>query len=177
VSGRRNVLVIVTMCVLVLVGAFAVLEVTDWNGGSYVAPFIGPVVILGGTLWFTWTRSLSDVDGRPTVLLASQEIVVRGLSESEAMDLAIRAMLEVPGARLVQRRPEMSWGRFSGTLKSMGEFCVVTVVDVSPTRLRISSRPALNVVVLDWGKNRQNVTRVLAAIQRLHPDIDIATTR
>jgi hypothetical protein len=175
-SWRSNVLFIVTVSALVCVGAFAVLAMTGWSGGRYLWPAIGPLVLAGGQWWYARTRSLYDVAGRPTDLEASQEIVARGLSASEAMDLAIRAMLEVPGARLVERGPEQSWGRTATNLRHWGEFCVVTVVDVSPTRLRISSRPTLNSALWDWRKNRKNVKRIVAAMQQLHPEVDVPTS-
>ncbi len=107
-SWRGNVVLIVTVCSLVFFGALAALHVTDWNGASYVVHFVGPLVIFGGSWWFARTRSLADVDARKTTLLASEDIVVPGLSEPEAMDLIAQRssapLMPGAGEQIVQDR-------------------------------------------------------------------------
>jgi hypothetical protein len=165
--------VIWTVSIGIGIVAWFAVHMTGWEGTRYVRHAILPLAVACGFWWYTRTRTLADADARPSDLEASQELVALGLSEAEAMELAVRAMLGVPHARLVERGAQMSWCRVYSALGGSSEFCVANVVEVSPTRLKIRSRPISIFQYVDWGRNRRNVKRVVEAMQRLHPELEL----
>ena len=111
----------------------------------------------------TWWSDLRNGGGR---VRAEREALVPMPAE-EAFERCLRALTELNGGTIIaadadtggiEARTGISW-------QSFGE---VVEVEIEPgvegTRLRVRSAPRLKTTLVDYGKNRQNVDRVMRAV-------------
>lgn len=89
---------------------------------------------------------------------------------AEAEEAAVEAIKQSGlGLRSIEQQGDVVVATITASLRSFGETLTVRAQQVGPTETELVVRSASAAALIDWGKNEDNVHRVIRAVRTIAP--------